>query len=149
MGRCGTFSLDGRASSGGASRALSATWNVSASAGDTAVSTAVLAAVREALTPFQGSLLAELNASALEFGVEFAISFTCRSFLGGTGEAVATVTRRCDLFLARERLETSVARKDYPATDRGGTAVVEKFAETYLIEWWVGARSIILYAFGR
>lgn len=88
MGLCGEFTLDGRASSGSASRTLSGVWNVSAAAGGTAV-----VAVEDALAPFQGSLLATLNATALEIGVEFSFTLVVSNFLGAMSETTATVTR--------------------------------------------------------
>ena len=91
VGRCGSFRLDARASSGGAARSLSAFWSVSTAEGSSA---AALAAANASLAPFQGSLLAELNATALEVGVEFTFSLAAQSFLGNADEAVATVTRR-------------------------------------------------------
>lgn len=83
--------LDGRASSGAASRMLSASWNVSSTVGSSADA---LAAVDVALAPFQGSLLAELNATALEVGVEFTFRLSVENFLGSVDETTATVTRR-------------------------------------------------------
>lgn len=92
VGRCGSFRLDGRVSSGGASRTLSALWSVSAA--EEGSSFAALAAADASLAPFQGSLLAELNATALEVGVEFTFSLAVRNFLGSVDEATATLTRR-------------------------------------------------------
>lgn len=89
VGLCGEFTLDGRASSGSASRTLSAVWNVSsAAAGGSA-----LAAVEHALGPFQGFLLATLNASTLEIGVEFSFTLTASNFLGAVDETTVTVIR--------------------------------------------------------
>ncbi len=90
MGLCGEFTLDGRASTGAASRPLSTEWRVSSTtAGDN-----VTAAVESALDPFQGSLLATLNATALEFGVAFTFTLAARNFLGGVDETAVIVTRR-------------------------------------------------------
>lgn len=91
VGRCGTLHLDGRASSGAASRTISASWNISAAVGAGANAST---AAGDALAPFQGSLLAELNATALEVGVEFTFRLSLENFFGSTDEAIATVTRR-------------------------------------------------------
>lgn len=88
VGLCGEFTLDGRASSGSDSRMLSSTWSVSTAAGQ-----AALAAVEAALAPFQGFLLATLNATSLEIGFDFSFSLTVQSFLGATDEASVKVTR--------------------------------------------------------
>ncbi|CAM9229815.1 unnamed protein product, partial [Ectocarpus fasciculatus] len=90
VGRCGEFSLDGRSSSGAASRSLSAVWNVSTTL---ASDSAVVAAVAGALKPFQGSLYATLNATSLEPLVEFQFSLMVENFLGAVDEATVTVTR--------------------------------------------------------
>eukprot|EP00903_Cladosiphon_okamuranus_P005952 g5878.t1 len=89
VGRCGSFELDGRASSGGAARTLSAFWSVSAAEG----SSAALATANASLAPFQGFLLAELNATALEVGVQFTFSLAVQNFLENMDEAAVTVTR--------------------------------------------------------
>lgn len=88
VGLCGDFTLDGRASSGSGSRTLSAVWNVSTAAGDSAV-----AAAEHALAPFQGFLLATLNATALEIGLELSFTLTVSNFLGSMDENTVTVTR--------------------------------------------------------
>ena len=96
VGICGEFTLDGRASSGAASRTLSVEWRVSSTSagGDEATVAVAVAAVESALVPFQGSLLAALNASALEIGVEFTFTLVARNFLGGMDETAVSVTRR-------------------------------------------------------
>lgn len=91
VGRCGTLRLDGRASSGGASRALSALWSVSA---DGSLSVGASATANASLAPYQGSLLAELNTTALEVGVEFSFSLGVENFLGNADEATVRVIRR-------------------------------------------------------
>lgn len=91
VGLCGSLRLDGRTSSGAASRTLSTFWNVSAAS--TSASAEELSTVQSALAAFDGSLLAELNATVLAIGVEFTFSLTVGSFLGEAGEASATVTR--------------------------------------------------------
>lgn len=91
VGLCGDFTLDGRASSGAASRSLSANWGVSPTAGTG--DAAALAAVESALAPFQGALLATLDATALEIGVGFTFTLSVGNFLGATDEAAATATR--------------------------------------------------------
>lgn len=90
VGLCGEFTLDGRASSGAASRTLSASWYVlTTSTGHGAA----VAAVESALAPFQGSLLATLNSTALEIGVEFTFTLSARNFLGGADKTSVTLTR--------------------------------------------------------
>ncbi|CAN0146388.1 unnamed protein product, partial [Pylaiella littoralis] len=91
VGLCGEFTLDGRASSGAASRTLSATWNVSNIAATGSAS--AVAAFEDALAPFQGSLLATLDASALEFGVEFTLTLTTGNFLGAVDTTAVSLTR--------------------------------------------------------
>lgn len=91
MGLCGEFTLDGRTSSGAASRTLSVSWNVSNAA--TFGNESAVARVEDALAPFQGSPLATLDASALEIGVEFTISLTARNFLDETDTAAVSLTR--------------------------------------------------------
>lgn len=109
VGRCGTLRLDGRASSGSASRTISASWNVSAAAGTNA---GAAAAVRDALAPFQGSLLADINATALEVGVEFIFRLSVTNFFGNVDEATATVTRRCGITdISTPPLGTTGARR--------------------------------------
>ncbi|CBJ26947.1 conserved unknown protein [Ectocarpus siliculosus] len=90
VGLCGEFSLDGRLSSGAASRSLSAVWNVSTT---TASNSAAVVAVAGALEPFQGSLHATLNSTSLEPLVEFEISLIVENFLGSFDTAAVTVTR--------------------------------------------------------
>ncbi|CBJ26948.1 conserved unknown protein [Ectocarpus siliculosus] len=90
VGLCGEFSLDGRLSSGAASRPLSAVWNVSTTI---ASNSAAVAAVAGALQPFQGSLYATLNSTSLEPLVEFKISLIVENFLGAVDAAAVTVTR--------------------------------------------------------
>ena len=91
VGLCGEVTFDGRSSSGGASRALSASWDVLDSTG-----TPVAAgdALRDAFAPFNGSLLATLNVTVLEFGAEFTVSLTVENFLGATDNAVASIVRK-------------------------------------------------------
>lgn len=91
VGLCGSLRLDGRTSSGAASRTLSAFWNVSTPS--TSASADALAVVKSSLAAFDGSLLADLNATVLAVDVEFAFSLTVESFLGESDEAAATVTR--------------------------------------------------------
>lgn len=101
VGLCGNLQLDGRSSSGTASRTLSASWNAfSAAAVSTTTTTAsadddddALSSVTASLESFEGSLLAELNATVLAVGVEYTFSLTAKNFLGGEDEATATVTR--------------------------------------------------------
>ena len=92
MGLCGEFTLDGRASSGAASRTLSAMWSVSTTSGTGDTATA-LAAVEHALAPYQGELLVTLNATVLEVGVGFSFTLSVENFLGARDETAATVTR--------------------------------------------------------
>ncbi|CAM9178731.1 unnamed protein product [Ectocarpus fasciculatus] len=87
VGLCGKLTLDGRASSGALSRTMSASWNVSAASG---ANTSILEA---SLALLEGSLVAELDAAALEPGVEFMFALTAGNFLGDTNEATAAVTR--------------------------------------------------------
>lgn len=87
MGLCGKLTLDGRASSGALSRTMSASWNVSAASG------ANRSSLEASLALFEGSLVAELDAAALEPGVEFMFALTAGNFLGDTNEATAVVTR--------------------------------------------------------
>eukprot|EP00903_Cladosiphon_okamuranus_P012876 g12026.t1 len=93
VGLCGEFNLDGRASSGSSSRALSGEWHTSAA---TIAGGSALAAVEQALVPFQGSLLATLNATALEIGVEFSFTLAVSNFLGAADDTTVTVTRMND-----------------------------------------------------
>lgn len=94
VGLCGEFTLDGRASSGAASRTLSVTWDVSNTAGTGDDEPAVVTtAVETALVPFQGSLLATIDASVLEIGVGFTFTLTVGNFLGAVDQAVVTLTR--------------------------------------------------------
>ncbi|CAB1100233.1 unnamed protein product [Ectocarpus sp. CCAP 1310/34] len=90
VGLCGEFSLDGRMSSGAASRSLSAVWNVSTTL---ASDSAAVAAVAGALEPFQGSLYATVNSTSLEPLVEFEVSLIVENFLGSVDAAAVTVTR--------------------------------------------------------
>lgn len=90
MGLCGEVKFDARASSGGASRSLSAAWDVAAAA--ETPSTAVVS-LREAFAPFNGSLLATLNVSALEVGEVFTVSVTVENFLGATEKTTKSVVR--------------------------------------------------------
>ncbi|CAM9232606.1 unnamed protein product [Ectocarpus sp. 6 AP-2014] len=90
VGLCGEFSLDGRLSSGAASRSLSAVWSVSTTI---ASNSAAVAAVAGALQPFQGSLYATLNSTSLEPLVEFKFSLIVENFLGAVDAAAVTVTR--------------------------------------------------------
>ncbi len=96
MGFCGEIILDSRASTGAASRTLSTEWRVSSTntGGNATVAVAAVAAVESALAPFQGSLLATLNATALQIGVEFTFTIAARNFLGGVDETAVVVTRR-------------------------------------------------------
>lgn len=87
VGLCGTLTLDGRASSGALSRTMSASWNVSAASG---ANTSIIEA---SLALFQGSMVAELDAAALEPGVEFTFALTVGNFLGDTNGATVAVTR--------------------------------------------------------
>ncbi|CAM9232454.1 unnamed protein product [Ectocarpus sp. 6 AP-2014] len=90
VGLCGEFSLDGRMSSGAASRSLAAVWNVSTTlASDSAAVTAVAGALKQ----FQGSLYATVNSTSLEPLVEFKISLIVENFLGSVDAAAVTVTR--------------------------------------------------------
>lgn len=90
VGLCGEAKFNGRTSSGGASRALSAVWGVSAEEG---TSSSALDAVYSALAPFNGSLIATLNVTALEVGTVFTLSLSVENFFGATDEATASVTR--------------------------------------------------------
>ncbi|CBJ26945.1 conserved unknown protein [Ectocarpus siliculosus] len=90
VGLCGEFSLDGRMSSGAASRSLAAVWNVSTTL---ASDSAAVTAVAGALKPFQGSLYATVNSTSLEPLVEFKISLIVENFLGSVDAAAVTVTR--------------------------------------------------------
>ncbi|CAM9281097.1 unnamed protein product, partial [Ectocarpus sp. 8 AP-2014] len=87
VGLCGTLTLDGRASSGALSRTMSASWNVSAASG------ANTSSIEASLALFEGSLVAELDAAALEPGVEFMFALTVGNFLGDTNGANVAVTR--------------------------------------------------------
>lgn len=91
VGLCGEVKFDARASSGGASRSLSAVWDVAASAG---TPLAAVVALREAFGPFNGSLLATLNATSLEVGASFTITLTVENFLGVKDETAASVVRK-------------------------------------------------------
>lgn len=91
MGLCGEFTLDGRSSSGGAGRSLSAIWEVSAdNTDDTAV-----AAARVAVAPYNGSLQANVNVTALEVGSMYTFTLLAESFLGAGDMADVSVSRRC------------------------------------------------------
>ena len=90
VGLCGEFTLDGRASSGAASRQLSASWIVSSTS---AASGAAVSAVESALAPFQGYLLATLNATSLEIGAEFTFTLSVTNFLRGEDNTSTTLTR--------------------------------------------------------
>lgn len=68
-------------------------WNVTTAAAATRGSTSAVAAVEEALAPFQGSLLVTLDASVLEVGVEFTLTLTIGNFLGATDRVAASLTR--------------------------------------------------------
>eukprot|EP00752_Nemacystus_decipiens_P006049 g5460.t1 len=92
VGLCGSLRLDGRTSSGGSSRTLSTFWNVSSPL-STSASADALSVVKSSLAAFDGSLLAELNATVLAIGVEYTFSLAVESFLGKADEATATVTR--------------------------------------------------------
>lgn len=92
VGLCGSLRLDGRTSAGAASRTLSTFWNVSTPA-NTSASADALSVVKPSLGEFDGSLLAELNATVLAIGVEFMFSLRVENFLGESDEATATVTR--------------------------------------------------------
>ncbi|CAM9220320.1 unnamed protein product [Ectocarpus sp. 12 AP-2014] len=87
VGLCGTLTLDGRASSGALSRTMSASWNVSAASG------ANKSSIEASLALFEGSLVAELDAAALEPGVKFMFALTVGNFLGDTSGATVAVTR--------------------------------------------------------
>ncbi|CBJ29756.1 conserved unknown protein [Ectocarpus siliculosus] len=87
VGLCGTLTLDGRASSGALSRTMSASWNVSAA------SFANTSSIEAALALFEGSLVAELDAAALEPGVKFMFALTVGNFLGDTNGVTVAVTR--------------------------------------------------------
>ena len=91
VGLCGKLTLDGRASSGTASRIPSATWSVSVFSDMD--ESAVLTTVESALAPFQGTLLATLDATALEIGVEFLFTLTVGNFFGAEDKATVAVTR--------------------------------------------------------
>eukprot|EP00752_Nemacystus_decipiens_P011504 g10216.t1 len=93
VGRCGGLRLDGRASSGSASRTLSASWSVSAATG---ASMNVSADIDDSLAPFQGSLLADLDATALAIGVEVTFHLSVQNVFGSVDQATATVTRSDD-----------------------------------------------------
>lgn len=90
VGLCGDVKFDARASSGGASRSLSAVWDVSGAA-DTPV--AAVVSLREAFAPFNGSLLATLNVTAVEVGEVFTVSLAVENFLGSKDETTTTVVR--------------------------------------------------------
>ncbi|CAM9247691.1 unnamed protein product, partial [Ectocarpus sp. 12 AP-2014] len=87
VGLCGTLTLDGRASSGALSRTMSASWFVSAALG------ANTSSIEASLALFEGSLVAELDAAALEPGLEFMFALMVGNFLGDTNEASVAVTR--------------------------------------------------------
>lgn len=90
VGLCGEITFDGRASSGGASRTLSAIWDIADSTG-----TPIAAddALRDAFAPFDGSLLATINVTGLDVGAEITVSLTVESFLGMTDNATASIVR--------------------------------------------------------
>ena len=92
VGLCGELTLDGRTSSGAASRQLSASWSVSSTSAAAGAGAAV-AAAEGALAPFQGYLLATLNATSLEIGLEFTFTLFARNFLGGEDNASVTLAR--------------------------------------------------------
>ncbi|CAM9342946.1 unnamed protein product, partial [Ectocarpus sp. 12 AP-2014] len=87
VGLCGTLTLDGRASSGALSRTMSASWNVSAAPG------ANTSSIEASLALFEGSLVAELDAAALEPGEELMFALTVGNFLGDTNGVTVAVTR--------------------------------------------------------
>lgn len=91
VGRCGEFTLDGRASTGGAARGLSAYWHVSGQAGTSA---AAILAVQTALAPYNGALLATVNATVLEVGTKFKIWLSVQNFLGETDVTSISAVRR-------------------------------------------------------
>lgn len=90
VGLCGEVKFDARASSGGASRSLSAVWDVAASS-ETPL--AAVVAIREAFAPFNGSLLATVNATSLEVGAIFTVTLTVENFLGVKDETTTSVVR--------------------------------------------------------
>lgn len=89
-GLCGEVTFDGRTSSGGASRALSAVWDIADSTGTPIAADDPL---RDAFGPFNGSLLATINVTVLEVGVEVTVSLTVTNFLGMTDNATASIVR--------------------------------------------------------
>ncbi|CAM9102892.1 unnamed protein product [Laminaria digitata] len=93
VGRCGEVTFDGRASSGGASRTLSAIWDVADSTG---APVAADDALRDAFTPFNGSLLATINVTVLEVGAELTVSLTVENFLGMTDNATVSIVRMAE-----------------------------------------------------
>ncbi|CAM9646533.1 unnamed protein product [Scytosiphon promiscuus] len=86
VGLCGTLKLDGRASSGALSRSLSSSWNVSASS-------TMSASLNALLVFFQGSLVAEVNATSLVAGIEHTFTLMVENFLGDYDEATVEITR--------------------------------------------------------
>lgn len=82
-GLCGTMTFDGRTSSGGASRTLSSFWSVAPAE----------ATVLEAFAPFNGSLLAALNVTALDVGTTYFVSLSVENFLGMSDRATSSVLR--------------------------------------------------------
>lgn len=90
VGLCGEVTFDGRASSGGASRTLSATWNVTDSMG---TPLAAGDALWNAFIPFDGSLLATINVTVMDVGVELTVSLTVENFLGIADNATASIAR--------------------------------------------------------
>ena len=65
-------------------------WEVGAPTG---TPLAAIAALREAFAPFNGSLLAELNATALEVGAVFTVTLTVENFLGVEDKTTKSVVR--------------------------------------------------------
>lgn len=90
VGLCGDVTFDGRASSGGASRTLSAIWDVTDSTG-----TPIAAddALRAAFALFNGSLVAKMNVTVLAVGVGVTVTLTVENFLGMTDNATASIVR--------------------------------------------------------
>ncbi|CAM9119700.1 unnamed protein product, partial [Laminaria digitata] len=93
VGLCGEVKFDARASSGGASRSLSAVWDVAAATG---TPLAAVVALREAFAPFNGSLLATLNVTAMEVGAAFTVSLSVENFLGAKDETTTSVVRTAE-----------------------------------------------------
>lgn len=91
VGLCGELVLDGRTSSGGAARSLSAYWHVSTAH---SASLGALSAAMSALASFNGSLLARLNVTALEVNVTFDFTLSVENFLGENDKTTVSVVRR-------------------------------------------------------